>query len=124
MTTAGTSCKRRTLRFILNGEVIGETDAYAAMEVEKANIFNTSIFYIKNFFSAAVAKENLKYTAAVIVVILLIILILIARHRRRQRYRIRGNYYNRGHVYDTSRINGKRRRKRRDKRRDKYNRYR
>ena len=113
-----------TLRFILNGEVIGETDAYAAMEVEKANIFNTSIFYIKNFFSAAVAKENLKYTAAVIVVILLIILILIARHRRRQRYRIRGNYYNRGHVYDTSRINGKRRRKRRDKRRDKYNRYR
>ena len=113
-----------TLRFVLDGEVIGETDAYAASEVKKANIFNTSLYYIKTFFSKAVAKENLKYTAIAIVVILLLILIMIARHRRKERYRIKGNYYNRNNVYDTSRINNGRRRRKRDKRRDKYNRYR
>ncbi len=113
------------LRFILDGEIIGEADAYAASEVKKANIFNTSAYYLKTFFSKAIAKENLKYTAAAIVVILIIILIMIARHRRKQRYKIKGNYYNRSNTYDTSKINNVRRRdKMRNKRRDKYNRYR
>lgn len=113
-----------TLRFTLNGEVIGETEGYAASEVKKANIFNTSAYYLKTFFSKAVAKENLKYTACALVVIFIIILIMIARHKRKQRYKIKGNYYNRSNVYDTSRINNGRRRRKKDKRRDKYNRYR
>lgn len=37
------------LRFTLNGETIGETDAFSSVEVKKANIFNTSIYYIKTF---------------------------------------------------------------------------
>lgn len=112
------------LKFTLNGEVIGQADAYAASEVKKANIFNTSLFYLKTFFTKAIAKENLKYTAIAFVVILIVVLILVARHKRKQRYKLKGNYYNRNNVYDTSRINNGRHRRKRDKRRDKYNKYR
>ena len=110
------------LRFTLNGETIGETDAFSSVEVKKANIFNTSIYYIKTFFSKITAKENLKYTASVLVIIAVIIFILILRHKRKQRYKIKGRYYSERGVYDTRRINNGRRR-RKNKRRDKYNKY-
>ncbi|MCD8037386.1 MAG: D-alanyl-D-alanine carboxypeptidase [Clostridiales bacterium] len=112
-----------TLRFLLNGDVIGEAEAYAAAEVKKANIFNNSVYYTKLFFSKIIARENLKYTAAVIVVILIIIFIMVVRHRRKQRYKIKGNYRNRAVTYDTSQINSRKRRRRRNSRRDKYNKY-
>ncbi|MDY4081836.1 MAG: D-alanyl-D-alanine carboxypeptidase family protein [Candidatus Metalachnospira sp.] len=109
------------LQFLLNGEVIGEQDAYTAKEVKKANIFNSAVYYLKVFFQKVTAKENLKYTGAVLIVILLIIIVLIMRHKRKQRYKIKGNYYNKSKTYDTSRINNSRRRK--NSRRDKYNKY-
>ena len=96
-------------------------DAYTAKEVKKANIFNSAVYYLKVFFQKVTAKENLKYTGAVLIVILLIIIVLIMRHKRKQRYKIKGNYYNKSKTYDTSRINNSRRRK--NSRRDKYNKY-
>lgn len=110
------------LIFSLNGEVIGETDAYTAAEVQKANILNIAAYYIKVFFSKITSEENIKYTAAVIAVIVIIIIVMIMRHRKKQRYKIKGNYRNRAVTYDTSRINSPKR-KRRNSKRDKYNKY-
>ena len=62
-----------------------------------------------------------RYGIAVIIVILIVIVILILRNKRKNRYKIKGNYSSRG-KYDTSRINAKKRRRRGD--RDKYNKYR
>ncbi len=122
MAPAEQGAKVGRLRFSLNGEFIGETDAYTAAEVQKANILNTSAYYIKTFFAKITAKENLKYIGMVIVVIVIVIFILILRHRRKQRYKVKGNYRNRAVTYDTSRINsGKRRRG--NTKRDKYNKY-
>ena len=110
------------LQFILDGEVIGEADAFAAVDVKKANVFNTALYYLKVFFEKVTARENLKYTALAFIVVIFIVLILILRHKRKQRYKIKGRYYSQRGTYDTSRINnGKRRRK--NNRRDKYNRY-
>ena len=113
--------KVATLEFLLNGEVIGQADAYATRDVGKANIFNTSAYYIKAFFTKVFSAGNIKYGIAVIVVILIVIVILILRNKRKNRYKIKGNYSSRG-KYDTSRINAKKRRRRGD--RDKYNKYR
>ncbi|MEA4973379.1 MAG: D-alanyl-D-alanine carboxypeptidase family protein [Candidatus Metalachnospira sp.] len=109
------------LQFLLDGKVIGEADAYASKAVGKSNIFNLGIYYIKTFFGAAFARENIKYTAGVLALIIIIIIIIIIRHRRKRRYRIKGNYSNRG-IYDTSRVNSKKRRKSSHSK-DKYNRF-
>ena len=115
------SAKVGKLVFKLNGETIGEEDAYTAMEVKKANIFNTAAYYLKVFVSKTTARENLKYTAAVIIIVIILIIISVIRKKRRERYRIRGNYRSSSSVYDTSRVNTKGRRRRRN--RDKYNKY-
>ncbi|GFI61231.1 D-alanyl-D-alanine carboxypeptidase DacF [Clostridiales bacterium] len=109
-----------TVQFILDGDVIGEARAFTSVEVEKATIFNTTAYYAKQFFLKAVSRENLKFTAVGIVLILLLTFILSIRRKRRNRYKIKGNYRGRSVTYDTSQINSKRKKKRRDK----YNKYR
>lgn len=109
------------LQFLLDGKVIGEADAYASRAVGKSNIFNLGLYYIKALAVKAVQRENIKYTAGVLIVLILIIIILLIRRNRKRRYRIKGNYRNLG-KYDTSRVNGGRRRKS-YKTRDRYNRF-
>lgn len=112
-----------TLQFILNGDVIGETKAFTANEVKKANIFNISIYYLKTFFLKITSKENIKYTVAVIIVLAIILFIKRLRYKRKQRYKVKGNYKRRPDIYDTSRIDN-RKKKRKNINNDKYNKYR
>jgi len=109
------------VQFLLDGKVIGEADAYASKSIGKANVFNMSIYYLKAFFNAVFSKENIKYTLGIVALIIIIIIILLIRRKRKRRYRIKGNYSNRG-IYDTSRINGGRHR-RKSHNKDRYNRY-
>ena len=108
------------LIFKLDGRTIGEEDAYAAADVKKANVFNRSAYYIKTFFNMAASRENLKYTLAVGAVIVILIIIAAIRHKRKQRYKIKGYYGGNIKTYDTSRINNRQRKRHR---RDKYDKY-
>ena len=111
------------IQFLLGDEVIGQEEAFAAMDVKKSNIFNSAAYLIKTFFAKLAAPENHIFVVIGVVVVLFIIVIFILRHKRKMRYKIRGNYRNRTTVYDTSRINQKKR-KHRNPNRDKYNKYR
>lgn len=109
------------IQFLLDGKVIGEADAFSSRAVGKANIFNLGLYYVKAFFTAVFARENIKYTAGVLLLLIIIAIVMLIRHRRKRRYRIKGNYSNRS-VYDTSRVNNRKHR-RRNRSSDKYNRF-